>query len=92
MKKCVRITLELSEGRDILESQIKRYARNVGVEGIAYHTQGDEYEIIVNGEKENVEKFIDKAHEAVIQAGSEEFLVEPATKEEDFRGVFRVLQ
>lgn len=90
MKKCVRITFEVENGK-ILES-IKKKARSLDVEGIAYRSASDEYETIVHGEKEQVEKFIDAVHAAIIEAGSEDFYVEPYLKEEDYRGVFRVLQ
>lgn len=91
MKKCVRITFAVSDGESTLES-IKRKARSLNIEGIAYHLSGQEYEAIIHGEKEAVEKCIDALHGIVLQAGSEEFHVEPHPKEEDYRGVFRVLQ
>jgi len=91
MKKCVRITFAVSEPDKVLES-IKKKARSLELEGIAYHDQADEYAAVVHGEKEQVEKFIDAVHAIIIEAGSEDFYVEPYPKEEDFRGVFRVLQ
>jgi len=91
MKKCVRITFAVSDGSRVLES-IKKKARSLELEGIAYHEQDDEFGIIVNGEKEIVEKFIDAVHAIIIEAGSEDFHVEPYSKQEDYRGVFRVLQ
>ncbi len=91
MKKCVRISFEVADGESVLET-IKRKARSLDLEGIAYHRSGDEYEAIVHGEKDSVEKFIDAVHGVILQAGSEDFHVEPHPKEEEYRGVFRVLQ
>jgi len=90
MKKCVRITCDVPDGYHILESA-KRKARYFQVEGIAYR-EDDEYVMVVHGEKDIVEKFIDAIHAIVIDAGSEDFVVQPHPKEEDYRGVFRVLQ
>jgi acylphosphatase len=92
MKKCVRIVFTQENGFALLDATIKDVARKLDLEGTAAQVHDNEYEIIVHGEKEKVDQFIDKAIEQFIQEDVDDYHVEPFLKEEDYRGVFRVVR
>lgn len=92
MKKCVRIIFAYKNGWDFLEEYAKKYARSLDIEGIAEKEEKNTYAIVVNGKKEAVDTFVDKLQEMFVKKGVDDYMIEPFLKEEDYRGVFRVIK
>ncbi len=92
MNKCLKIllTLEMKEG--FLQSFIQHHARLFDLEGTAQLMGQDKLRVVVCGEKERVDNFIDVIHKESIPSGITDIEIEPYIKDKDYRGVFRVIE
>lgn len=90
MKKCLKITLMMSDGafRDVVQGA----ARKLDLEGTVQFVDPKEIVIIACGSKENIDAFLDNLHQGFGAAVPEDVLVEPFLKEKDYRGIFRILE
>jgi acylphosphatase len=91
MNKCLRITLTL-ELTPQAQQTIKNHARLLGVEGIMQVIDNDKVKVIVCGNIQKVDDFIDTIHRELQKNNAEVLEVEPFIKERDYRGVFRVIE
>jgi len=91
MNKCLKITLTLKPTEGFLQNVIQQNARNFGLEGIVQPFGDDKVKIIVCGEKEKVDYFVDSIHKESVQAVTD-IEIEPYIKDRDYRGVFRVIE
>ncbi|MBA2306536.1 acylphosphatase [Candidatus Dependentiae bacterium] len=92
MNKCLKIqlTLEMKEG--FLQSFIQHNARLFDLEGTAQFTSPDKLRVVVCGEKDLVDNFIDIIHKESLPSGITDIEIEPYIKDKDYRGVFRVIE
>ena len=92
MKKCLKITLvgQLPEG--FLYKHIQKNARSLGIEGIVQPIDDNAVRIVVCGEVEPVEEFLDLIHKESAKIEFEYIEIEPFIKTKDYRGVFRVIE
>lgn len=91
MNKCLRITLTLKLTAQAQQT-IKNHARLLGVEGIMQVIDNDKVKVIVCGNIQKVDDFIDTIHRELQKNNAEVLEVEPFIKERDYRGVFRVIE
>ncbi|MBA3751445.1 acylphosphatase [Candidatus Dependentiae bacterium] len=92
MNKCLKILLTLDIKEGFLQSFIQHHARTYDLEGMAQLMGQDKLKIVVCGEKEQVDSFIDILHKESTNAGIADIEIEPYIKDKDYRGVFRVIE
>lgn len=92
MNKCLKITLTLNPKEGFLQNVIQQNARKFELEGIVQALSSDKVKIIVCGEKEQVDFFVDSIHKESVQAAIKDIEIEPYIKDRDYRGVFRVIE
>jgi len=94
MQKCVKLVVrcdhhQLGSVRALIETAAKQY----DVEGTLYVQRPAHLQIVVAGEKELVDQFIDQLHHALHDgAMSVSLEIEASLKERDYRGVFRIIE
>lgn len=91
MNKCLRITVFGECPVDLLTSFIQKNARAFDLEGTASLTDNGHVLIIVCGDKDKVESFLDVLHKGTSEWKPEDVEVEPFLKDKDYRGVFRII-
>lgn len=92
MKKCLRITIVATFFVDFLQTFIQKYAREYGLEGTAQFLNENQVRIVVCGDKESVDEFVDMIHKGEKKWRAEEIMAEPFIKDKDYRGVFRIIE
>jgi len=92
MNKCVRISVFKNLDDKFLKNSVQKHAQKLNLEGFSQQVEDDNYKIIINGNKENVDKFIDLLHKEFIDLDIQDFEIEPFLKDKDYRGVFRIIQ
>ena len=92
MNKCLKITLTLDPQEGFLQNVIQRNARKFELEGMVQALSADKIKIIVCGEKEQVDFFVDSIHKESVQTTIKDIEIEPYIKDRDYRGVFRVIE
>ena len=92
MNKCLKITLTLDPQEGFLQNVIQQNARKFDLEGIVQALSSDKVKIIVCGEKEHVDFFVDSIHKESTQTTIKDIEIEPYIKDRDYRGVFRVIE
>lgn len=92
MNKCLKITLTLDPKEGFLQNVIQQNARKFELEGIVQALSSDKVKIIVCGEKEQVDFFVDSIHKESVETTIKDIEIEPYIKDRDYRGVFRVIE
>ena len=93
MNKCLRINITVDITEDFLHNFIQKNARKFDLEGSAKIVDGDnQFVVIVCGEKDNIDSFLDVLHKGSSKCVPELIEVEPFLKDRDYRGVFRVIE
>jgi hypothetical protein len=92
MNKCVKIVIK-AQGADLLRIReiSERASREYLIEGTLYLYTPYSAELIIAGSKERVDSFIDAIYGAVHDASRCDIVIEPGSKERDYRGVLRVI-
>jgi len=91
MNQCLMITLTVGISKGFLDNFIKKYARGLALEGVAHLISNKNVRMVVCGESDNVDKFIDLLYEKSTKYDLDDIMVESFFKEKDYRGVFRVV-
>ncbi len=93
MHKGVHIAVDgVQKAVDRWTEQIRKLAIQYHLEGTLFvHTTG-EIEITIFGRKELIDTFIDELHQCSGSDTALQVAIEPAKKDKDYRGVFRVIQ
>ena len=92
MKQCLRITFLLPSNNNFLQKLVQRQARQLELEGVAQMIDEQRVQVVACGSKEAIEKLIDTIYQGDSKAHPENVEVEPFTKEQNFRGIFRVIE
>ena len=92
MNKCLKITLTIDPVEGFLQDVIQQNARKYKLEGIVQTLSQDKVKIIVCGDKEQVDYFVDTIHKETDQSAIKDIEIEPYSKDRDYRGVFRVIE
>lgn len=91
MNKCLRITIFGDVSVDFLTSFIQKNARLFNLEGTASLSDDRQALVVVCGDKDKVEGFLDVLHKGTAEWKPEDVEVEPFLKDKDYRGVFRII-
>lgn len=93
MKKCLKITFAADVPEGFLQSSVQKHARKFSIEGTAQIITADNLvKVIVCGEKESVDTFLDNLHKDFSKANINDYEIEPFLKDKDYRGVFRIIE
>lgn len=92
MAKCLKITFSGSLPEGFLRDFVQKHARSLGLEGTAQPMPDETMRVLICGEKDAVDQFLDILHKGTGKAIPENIEFEPFVKEKDFRGVFRVIE
>lgn len=92
MNKCLKITLTLEPHEGFLQNVIQNNARKFELEGIVQAVGEGKVKIIVCGQKEQVDFFVDSIHKESTHETIKDIEIEPYIKDRDYRGVFRVIE
>lgn len=92
MKKCLRILVTATFPGSFLSSFVQKHARELNLEGTVQLVAPDQMRIIVCGEKESVDQFLDLCHKGDKKWHADAITTEPFIKDKDYRGVFRVIE
>jgi acylphosphatase len=92
MKKCLKITFNYSGDSDFIHG-VQKLGSKLAIEGTIQHFSNDKnVRIIVCGEKEMVDKFIDVLHKESVKIDAPDIKIEPFIRDKDYRSVFRVIE
>jgi len=78
--------------KEFLHDVVKKNARKYGLEGLVQNIGKDKVKIVVCGELEQVNLFIDILHKEIALNDIALIEIEPFLKDKDYRGVFRVIE
>ncbi len=93
MNKCLKITFNADIPDDFIQNHIQKNARKLNIEGTAQIINSEnKIKIIVCGNKDEVDQFMDLLHKSSLKAELKDLEVEPFLKDKDYRGVFRVIE
>lgn len=92
MNKCLKITIKVGPKQGFIQNIVLKNARKFGLEGLAQPVGEDKVRIIVCGDKEQVDSFVDIIHKESSKDKVEDIEIEPHLKDKDYRGVFRVIE
>lgn len=91
MKKCLKIRLGASFSSSVI-GEIQKKGSKLAIEGtIENIAQDDEMNLIVCGNKEEVDEFVDFLHKVAAKEKLSTIEIEPFIKTKDYRGAFRVI-
>ena len=94
MNKCIKIMWHVPDQQveSIPLTTIQRTADALSVEGILCVKSPQLFEIMAVGEKQAVDRFLDEVYQIVENAQNfGELEIVAATKERDYRGIFRIM-
>jgi acylphosphatase len=92
MNKCLRIVVFGSLTQDFLTSFVQKTARKYDLEGTARFIEENQAQIVVCGEKDKVDEFLDMLHKGAAKWAFDDVEVEPFLRDKDYRGVFRIIE
>jgi acylphosphatase len=92
MKQCLKITVFTKPTGDFLQDLIRKQATKFSLEGTAQVAEDEKIIIIICGEKENIDHFLDALHKGTATQKPDRIELEPFFKEKDYRGVFRIIE
>lgn len=92
MNKCLKITLSLQLKKGFLQNVIQKQARKFELEGLVKLEGPETIQIIVCGEKDRVDAFVDGLQSESAKAVIRDIEIEPFLKDKDYRGVFRIIE
>lgn len=75
-----------------LRDFVQKNARKYTLEGTAQATSQTSAKIMICGEKDNIDGFLDVLHKGTKDVELDEIHIEPFIKEKDYRGIFRVIE
>ncbi len=88
MNKCLKIMISGDIPKHFLRDVLQKNAKKLNLEGIVQAAQEGMFRIIVCGDKDAVDSFLDLLH----KAGIVDLEIEPFLKDKDYRGVFRIIE
>lgn len=93
MNKCLRVSFGGNLPEDFLHNVIQKNAKKLNLEGTVQHVLAEnKVKIIVCGDKDDVDQFLDSLHKGAGKIALEGLEIEPFLKDKDYRGVFRVIE
>ena len=90
--KCIKISIVTKSDEKFLSNFVKKKAENFDLEGIAKKMGKSQYDILVCGDDEDLDLFLDELYRGSKDFKPDFLEVESFLKDRDFRGVFRVIE
>lgn len=92
MKKCLKIGIQMPNPSQLV-GELQKKGSKLGVEGtVQFVASEKELKVIVCGDKERVDQFVDLLHKEAALEGVSDINIEPFIKTKDYRGVFRIIE
>lgn len=92
MKKCLKIAIRMPHIAKLM-AELQKKGTKLGVEGtVQFVASEQELKVIVCGDKELVDQFVDMVHKEAALEGVSDINIEPFVKTKDYRGAFRVIE
>ena len=94
MAQCLRIHCQIEQADlEVVYEFIQKIANKHKIEGLVQPVEGQRIRIVICGEKEGIESFLDELHKGGAKIPElVDFELEPFLKDKDYRGVFRVIR
>ncbi len=92
MSLCIRIRFSMEAGSDAVRVFIQKQAKDLELEGTAHFVGDKSVNMVVCGEREQVDFFIDELHAKSAKYKIENIELEPFLKTKDYRSSFRVIE
>lgn len=92
MKKCVKVNIAFRGGIEFIQL-LQKHGSKLSLEGVLQFLPHEEQlKLVVCGNKDDVDKFVDALHKEGAGKGITDIVVEPHLKDKDYRGVFRIIE
>lgn len=92
MKKCVKIIVQGKFPEGFLFNFVKQQVQSLELEGTGQMIEENTIRIILCGDPNIIDKFMDHLHKYTQADGITSIELEPFLKEKDYRGVFRIIE
>lgn len=92
MKKCLRIIISGDYPESFLRDFVQKHARELNLEGTGQFLDDGGVRVIVCGNKESVDVFLDLLHKGTKDITPDDISMEPFVRDKDYRGIFRVIE
>lgn len=92
MSLCIRIRFSVEAGSDAIRVFIQKQAKEFELEGTAHFAHDNNVNMVVCGEREQVDSFIDELHAKSTKFKIDNIELEPFLKTKDYRSSFRVIE
>lgn len=92
MSQCLKITFMGDVPKSFLKNIVQKNARTLELEGVAQFIETNRIKIIICGQKDAIDKFVDVLHKELAEKIIEQLEIEPFIKDKSYRGVFRVIE
>lgn len=92
MSQCLKITFFLDVPKNFLKNIVQKNARDLRLEGTAQILSEKQVKIIICGQKDLIDKFVDALHRDLAEYSMESLEIEPFIKDKDYRGAFRIIE
>jgi acylphosphatase len=90
--RCIKIFILTKSDENFLTSFVKKKAESFKLEGIARKVDKGSYDILVCGDDDSLDFFLDELYRGTKSFKPDFLEVEAFLKDRDFRGVFRVIE
>jgi acylphosphatase len=91
MSQCLNITLTSDDPKKVMPV-IQKKARASNLEGTAQVTAPSQVTVMVCGQKETINEFVDFLHKEAAKKTIANIEIVPFIKTKDYRGVFRIIE
>lgn len=92
MSLCLRVTFSADAKEGFLRIFVLKHAKQCGVEGTARFIEEGKVLVVVCGERDKVDDFVDALHLGAVKYKIDDIQLEPFLKSRDYRGAFRVIE
>jgi acylphosphatase len=92
MKKCLKIIFSGNCSPDSLYTFAQKHTKQLSLEGTVQSVEDNEFKIIVCGESEALDSFVDILHKGSSAISLEDIEIEPFLTLKDYRNVFRLIE
>lgn len=92
MNRSVCITISITATPEVLKNLVQKSANALKLQGTAHAVDKDSIKVMAYGSGDAIEQFIDMLYEGYKDHHPDLIEVEPFTKDQDYRGVFRIIE
>lgn len=92
MSLCIKIRFSVEAGADSVRVFLQKQAQERSLEGTAQFADETNVHMVVCGEREQVDSFIDELHAKSTKYKIDNIELEPFLKTKDYRKSFRVIE